>query len=98
MKEVEGVDLSNLVEEASNEILNERRVGLRSLIKSKLNELNQSVTKKAELEKQLAKANKDIERLTSWLEKVKAGDWTVLNLSEGKDRNDGKGGEDKTNE
>jgi hypothetical protein len=82
MKPIEGVELADIVVEASQEILNDQRTGLLSLIKGKVNELNQAVNRVAAAKTALSKAEKDVERLSAWLGKVKAGDWAVLSLAE----------------
>lgn len=82
MKPIDGVNLGSLVAEAASDLLEEKKSGIISLIKSKTNELNQAVERRNKAQNQLDSENKKIERLTGWLEQVKSGNWEVLNLSE----------------
>ena len=82
MKPIENVNLSDVVAEAANEILDEKHKGVVSLIKGKLNELNQATVRISEMEKQLHKEREKAGKLQKWLEEVRAGNWAVLSLSE----------------
>ena len=82
MKPIENVNLADVVAEAANEILDEKQKGVVSLIKGKLNELNQATVRISEMEKQLHKEREKAGKLQKWLEEVRAGNWAVLSLSE----------------
>lgn len=82
MKEIAEINLSEIVVEANDQLISEKRKGLVSLMAQKLNELNQAVARKLDAQKKLDAETKNIERLTAWINKVKEGDWSVINLSE----------------
>jgi len=85
MKQIEGIDLNNIIEQASAELLAEKEKGLVSLYKSKLNELNQAVSRKMDAQTQVDKEAKNIQRLQGWLKQFKEGNWEVINLSEARE-------------
>jgi hypothetical protein len=81
MKAIEDVNLGSIVQEAAAQILDERKSGVLSLIKQRLNEFNQSTIKISELERNLEKERQKAERLQKWIEEVKSGNWQVIDLA-----------------
>ena len=86
MKPIEKIELAELVQEANDSLLEEKRSGLLSLIKSNLNELNQVTAKIAQTRTDLSKLEEKQSKLAKWISEVQKGNWEVLNLAEKKEK------------
>lgn len=77
-EKIEGVDLSTLVEEASTELLGERRSQAASIIKKHLQRVEQLVIDVHRAEKTLRGKKEKLTKAQAKLDKIKAGDWSLL--------------------
>lgn len=78
MKQIPGVDLKQLVEETSTELLVERRRGIGGKIKAMIIKVEDLTQRKARLTSELNKVTDSLEKATELIEKLKAGDWSVI--------------------
>lgn len=82
MKALEGITLGDLLSVAQQEIAEEKQKGVVSLLKQKLNILNQTNERISNLQKDLEKQMKVKSDLETLFLKVEEGKWDVINLSE----------------
>ncbi len=78
VEKIKGVDLKNLLADASEEAIEEKRTTTKNLIKQFLHRregLEQDVRR---LENQLEKKKKSLKKTDEKLKKIKSGDWSVL--------------------
>lgn len=78
MKPVADLDLKDLLKEASIDLLTERRRGVNGKIKVLLIKVEDLAQRKARLTSELAKADESYKKALESIEKLKAGDWSVL--------------------
>ena len=78
MKAIQDVDLKKLTEEVAIELLVERRRGVSSKIKSMIIKVEDLTERKSRLTAELKKADESLEKANALIEKLKAGDWSVL--------------------
>ena len=78
MEKIDGVNLSDLVEESSTELVAEKRRKVAGMIKQQLQRVEQLSVDVKELEKQLKGKKEKLEKALAKIKKVKEGDWSVL--------------------
>ncbi len=78
MEKIDGVDLSELVEESSTELVTEKRRKVAGMIKQQLQRVEQLSIDVKELEKQLRGKKEKLDKALAKIKKVKEGDWSVL--------------------
>ena len=87
MEKIENVDLGNLVTEASNEIIDARRKQAAGIIKQQLQRIEQLVTDISNAEKELKKKRDKLTKAQEKIDKIKAGDWSLLAENNGQTKN-----------
>jgi len=78
MKKIDGIELSDLVHRALQDIHAEEEAKISSLIKKKLIEIEGLATEIQRDEKSLGKKKEKLEKAQAKLNKIKEGDWSVL--------------------
>lgn len=78
MKPIEGVNLVDLVENTSVELLNDRRKQAASIIKQQLQRMEQLTIDVRNLEKELKKKQEKLVKAKAKMDKIKAGDWSLI--------------------
>lgn len=78
MEKIENVDLSELVEESSTELVAEKRRKVAGMIKQQLQRVEQLSVDVKELEKQLRGKKEKLGKALEKIKKIKEGDWSVL--------------------
>ena len=78
MKEIEGTELLDLVAEAANELLQERRSCAKGQIKKELQRIEGLASDIKKTEKELEKLRKKFNTAQEKIDKLKSGDWSVL--------------------
>ena len=77
-EKIEGVDLSDLVTEAAGAVLSERRKQAAGMIKQLLQRVEGAASDIRDLEKQIARKRESMGKAQAKIDKLKAGDWSVL--------------------
>ena len=78
MNPVENVNLQSVVGAAATELLDEKRRGVAGIVKQILQRSEQLAGDVKGLESQLAKKRGQLEQSLAKVEKLRAGDWSVL--------------------
>lgn len=78
MEKIDGVNLEDLVEESSADLIAEKRRSVAGLIKQQLQRMEQLATDVKNLEKQLKGKREKLTKTQEKMEKIKSGDWSVL--------------------
>lgn len=84
IEKIPGVELSELVTEATSELLAERRKKAAGLIKNHLQRVEGLALDVRKKENELKKLREKLTKAQAKIDKIKAGDWSVLS-----DRKDG---------
>jgi phenylpyruvate tautomerase PptA (4-oxalocrotonate tautomerase family) len=79
MEKIDGINLSELITEASSEVLLEKRREVASAIRQMLNKQISLAGEITKMDKELAQKNKQLIEVNGKLDKIKSGDWSVLN-------------------
>ncbi len=83
MKQIDGVNLTELVEEGSKELISEKRSEAANIIKNHLQRIEQLSLDVRKAEKELNKKTEALTKAQDKMDKIKGGDWGLL--SEKKD-------------
>jgi outer membrane murein-binding lipoprotein Lpp len=78
MEKLENVNLAELVVEASDALLTEKRNGAASSIKKHLQRVEQLAIDVRKLEKELKSKKEKLAKAQAKIEKIKEGDWSLL--------------------
>lgn len=78
MKEIEDVNLKELVENVSQDLLTERRKQAAGIIKQQLQKIEQLVKDISNTEKDLKKKKEKLTKAQDKIDKVKGGNWQIL--------------------
>lgn len=78
MEEFKNINLEKLVEEASVDILDERRKSAANAVKIQLQRIEQLAIDVKNLKKDLNKKEEKLKAAQGKIDKVKGGDWKVL--------------------
>ena len=78
MEKIDGVDLGNLVSDVAAGIVTDRRNQASGLIKQQLQKVEQLAKDIVAAEKDLEKKKGKLTQAQGKIDKIKAGDWTVL--------------------
>lgn len=82
IEKIEGVDLADLVTEASTRLLAERRVEAAGLVKNHLQRVEGLTLEVRKKEQELKKLKEKLSKAQDKVDKIKAGDWSVLALKQ----------------
>jgi predicted aminopeptidase len=85
MDKIEDIDLPELVAESSQQFLQERRASVTGLIKQMFQRAEQLANEIRADEKGLAKKRGKLSEVTAKIEKLRGGDWSVLQQQGGGD-------------
>lgn len=94
MEKIEGVDLASELAQAEADIMAEQRSKVRALVGYLITDISKWQREKYEAQKSLAKLDEKIKQARAKYEKIKAGDWSILNENMNKpqptsEKNDG---------
>jgi len=78
MKQIDGVNLVELVEESSKELISAKRNEAANLIKNHLQRVEQLALDVRKAEKELKKKSEALKKAQDKIDKIKAGDWSQL--------------------
>lgn len=78
MKEIDGVNLEDLVKEVSKNIVSDRRESAAGLIKKQLQKMEGLAIDVSGLEKQLKKKKEALAKAQEKVTKIREGNWQVL--------------------
>ena len=78
MEKMENVDLSVLVEESSKELMADKRNDAASIVKKHLQRVEQLAIDVRNTEKQLKIKKEKLAKAQAKIDKIKAGDWSLL--------------------
>lgn len=78
MQPIANVNLNECLTLAEEKVLSEEKGRIITKLKELLTSLKQATADVVKLEKEIKKANEKLAKLTEKYEKVKAGDWSVL--------------------
>lgn len=82
MKPIDDVSLKTIATSALDEFRTRKIVAVREVIESKIAELEQKEKDVIQAQRQYVKATEARDKLLVFLEKVRDGNWDVINLSE----------------
>lgn len=77
--EIEGVNLADLVDSVSTDLVNERRKQASGVIKQQLQRMEQLNIDIKNAEKELKKKSEKLAKAQTKMDRIKSGDWSVLN-------------------
>lgn len=83
MKQIDGINLEELVKESSVALISDKRKEAANLIKNHLQRIEQLALDVRKAEKELKKKEEALKKAQEKMNKIKAGDWGLL--SEKKD-------------
>jgi len=98
MEKMENVDLAALVTEASGELLTEKRNSAANIIKQQLQRVEQLSIDVRNAEKQLKKKQEALTKAQDKMNKIIAGDWSLLVEKKEKDGSKKKNNNEENNE
>ena len=78
MKPIENIPITELIEEASRQVIAEKKKGATNLIMESLRRIEQVSRDITVCERELEKKRKELDGLNGKMEKLKGGDWSVL--------------------
>ncbi len=78
MEKIEGVNLEELVEESSADLVEEKKKSVAGLIKQQLQRMERLATEIKNLEKEINGKRDKLKKIQEKIEKIKNGDWSVL--------------------
>lgn len=81
MKAIENTELNELIEEASRQVIAEKRKGATNLIMESLRRIEQVSRDIAVCEKEIEKKKRELDGLNGKMAKLRSGDWSVLQES-----------------
>ena len=87
MKKLEGVNLAELVEESSSELLAEKKSQVAALVKKELQKAESLESEIENLEKQIKSKKENLEKVQAKIKKIEEGDWSVLQEPKNDNRN-----------
>ncbi len=88
MEKIEGIELDKLVSDVASELVNDRRKQAASAIKVFLQRAEQLSVDMKLLNRQLKEKQKKFDETVARIDKIKAGDWSLLaEPKEGQDSN-----------
>lgn len=81
MKPIENTEINELIEEASRQVIAEKRKGAMNLIMESLRRIEQVSRDIVVCEKEIEKKKKELDGLNGKMSKLRSGDWSVLQES-----------------
>lgn len=78
MKPIDNIPITELIEEASRQVIAEKKKGATNLIMESLRRIEQVSRDITVCERELEKKRKELDGLNGKMEKLKGGDWSVL--------------------
>lgn len=81
MKAIENTNINDLIEQASAQVIADKRKGAVNLIMETLQRIEQVSRDISVCEKECEKKRKELDGLNGKMEKLRAGDWSVLVLA-----------------
>ena len=78
MDKIDGIDLAELVKDSAQDLMKEKRVGAANIVKNHLQRVEQLAIDIRTLEKELKNKKDKLVKAQSKIDKIKAGDWSVL--------------------
>lgn len=78
MKQIDNVNLTELVTESSKELISEKRSEAANIIKNHLQRIEQLSLDVRKAEKELNKKTEALKKAQEKMDKIKAGDWSQL--------------------
>ena len=78
MKQIDGVNLEELVKESSVALISDKRKEAANLVKNHLQRIEQLALDVRKAEKELKKKTEALKKAQEKMDKIKAGDWGLL--------------------
>jgi hypothetical protein len=81
MEKIENIDLNNLVQEVSEQLLDDRRKMAAGIIKKELQKIEQLIIDIKKAEREVKSKQEKLKKAQEKIDKIKSGDWSCLNES-----------------